>query len=233
MPIIGAILFVVLSLKPAMAAVRTHGTIENCVIALGEFCPVESFGFSIVGTLFLTLIVGGVGWLFTSEKRKAAKEQYERMRPAVIASAKRAFFDGDHLKATELLLPLVINEDGEAKRLQGTIRKRADEIEALGQLVEEKRFADAMPLLRQLSQEGEPEAQLLLGVILSQEHVTLETRIQGIEWVMIAAARGSEAAMTHLPRLLESITPLEAHAIREHVKNWIREYEEKKATVIG
>jgi hypothetical protein len=41
-----------------------HHSIAHCVYTIGNWCPLESLGASLVGTLLLTLVFGGASWVF-------------------------------------------------------------------------------------------------------------------------------------------------------------------------
>jgi hypothetical protein len=62
------ILFVCMSAlmqHSALAATfHSHTTLNSCVLTIGNFCPVESIGASVLSTVVLTLIIGGITFGF-------------------------------------------------------------------------------------------------------------------------------------------------------------------------
>lgn len=55
----------------AAVRVRSHGTLDECVVTWGSFCPVESFGLSLLGTAALAA-VGLASWFMLAMLRDRA-----------------------------------------------------------------------------------------------------------------------------------------------------------------
>ncbi|CAO3453299.1 hypothetical protein [Azospirillum argentinense] len=55
------------------ATVRSHSSADSCIITIGRFCPIESLGVSVAGTLALVAIAVVFGGILALVKKKAAK----------------------------------------------------------------------------------------------------------------------------------------------------------------
>jgi hypothetical protein len=68
---------------PAAAAPRLwyggHHTIAHCVFTIGDWCPLESIGFSLLGTAVLTIVIGGGTWLLRRLGSPAEKKLPETL----------------------------------------------------------------------------------------------------------------------------------------------------------
>lgn len=55
------------------ATVRSQSSVDSCIITIGRFCPIESLGVSVAGTLALIAIAAAFGGILALVKKKASK----------------------------------------------------------------------------------------------------------------------------------------------------------------
>lgn len=84
-----ALVMLLADAAPAAAIrARSHGTLDECVITLGSFCPVESFGLSLLGTAALVAVAAAVWFAFAKLSDGAASAGHGG-RAAILGLAAR------------------------------------------------------------------------------------------------------------------------------------------------
>ena len=69
-----ALLFTLAAAGPAAAVrMRSHGSLNECIVTWGSFCPVESFGLSLLATAGLTALAFAV-WFVASKLCDGARK---------------------------------------------------------------------------------------------------------------------------------------------------------------
>lgn len=200
-----------------------------CTLKLGEICLIESLVWSLIVSAILTAVATFVVWIFTYDKRKQAAAGQQRLRPAVLSVAKRALFDADYVRASDVLQPLLLKGDAEAQRLLEVIQRRQREYVKAADLAKEGKFKEAMPMLLDLARNGDTDAQWLAGLILVNDRTYPHLNIQGIEWLAVAAARGSDLAQKEIVPLIDALSPLEASGVKDYVTSWVTQHDARKA----
>ena len=70
---LAVVLLLVETTPSAAVRVRSHGTLKECVVTWGSFCPVESIGLSLLGTAALVAVAAAVWFAFAKLSDGAAK----------------------------------------------------------------------------------------------------------------------------------------------------------------
>lgn len=55
------------------ASIRSSSSVDSCIITIGRFCPIESLGVSVAGTLALVAIAVVFAGILAMVKKKATK----------------------------------------------------------------------------------------------------------------------------------------------------------------
>jgi hypothetical protein len=196
-----------------------------CALRIGDVCVIESLVGSLIGSAILTAIATGVVWLFTYEKRKAARERYEQLRREAVATAKKAYLRGDYHVSIQALIPF--QETPEIIALKGKIDERGTQLAAVGPLIKANRAAELVPHLSQLAEGGHLSCQFMLGMILTKSEGVAgpETRVPGAQWLAIALKRGEPRARKELDLAQERLTLMEISDAHRRAERWIADFE--------
>ncbi len=118
-----------------------------------------------------------------------------------LASADRAYVEGNYSEAMTLLKPLA---DGNNAKAQ--VRLARLYLEGLGV---ERNEAEAVRLIRQAAEQGENEARLRLGDMYASGRGVPQSNFQAFVWYGLAARSGNVAAKNNQERVGASMQPME------------------------
>ena len=224
-----AVLSWIVAVAPSGAVVRSNVTLESCVYTIGDFCPVESFGFSLIGSLFLALVLGAIGVVVALVRSSRRKAKLLDMAPTVVAAARTALKEGDVERADTLIGPLVAAGSKEAKELRREVELRAQKRMEAFSAVRDGDVNKGIELLAPLVEAGDTDAQYLFGVICLKAEKEPGYRLHGLRWLAVAASRGNAGASKELEGRASSITEEERIEMREFARAWLELFKERLA----
>lgn len=142
--IVCALLVLALTALPASAAIRSHGTLQSCMVTIGNFCPIESIGISLLGTAAIAAVLFGLGVVWrlltgASARRPARLPQHvssppnyaaparKQVNPLRFAKVQNLMSIGDYDAAATAIGPFVQAGDAGATPLYEEIVKRLND----------------------------------------------------------------------------------------------------------
>jgi hypothetical protein len=214
---------------PSDAVVRSSVTLESCVFTVGDFCPVESLGFSLIGSLFLAFVLGSIGLAITLFKSRERRAKLLESAPRILAAARIAISEGDVEKADSLLAPLALAGSKRAKELLRDVAAFAEKRIAAFAAVRDGDIDAGFQLLAPLVEAGDADAQYLLGLICLKAEKEPGYRLHGLRWLAVAASRGNAAATKEIESRAQSITAEEQDEMRGFAEAWMALFKERRA----